>query len=74
MDNIMKYVYVIVDSELGESDSFVGVFDDKNYAIHTAKIRDQFLYERDVYRVTINQVDSLYKTDPVYSQKKEKRR
>ena len=66
-DNIMKYVYVIIDSELGESDSFMGVFDSKDYAIHTAKVREQVLFNRDVYRVKINQFGLGLGNVPIFS-------
>jgi len=52
-------LFVIIDSELGESDSFRGVFSDLELAKKEADTRDMFFFERTIYQVSLNEFDRV---------------
>lgn len=52
-------LFVIIDSELGESDSFRGVFSDLELAKKEADTQDMFFFERTIFRVSLNEFDRV---------------
>ncbi len=53
-------LYIIVDSEIGESDSFKGVFDTPEQAIEAARTEQMFLGQRTVYEVPLNSFYGIF--------------
>jgi len=61
-----KFVYIIIDSETGESDSFEGVFDTSELAIQAAKETEMILFTREVFKVKLNKVGNIYWEKPIF--------
>ena len=67
----MKNLYIVIDSELGESDSFEGVFDTPEQAIEAAKKEEMILCQRTVYEVPLNvSLHSLFDCKVVFERNK----
>ena len=62
-----KFVYIIIDSETGESDSVEGIFDTPELAIQAAKENEMCLFTRNVFKIELNKFKSVYWEDPIFT-------